>query len=248
MKKNNSVALITGGGTGIGFAIAKKLHSLKYTIVITGRRKKKLIEARRKLRTRCHIIENDISDLKSIPSLVNSIEKKIGKIEILINNAGQHLRKIILETSDDDWQNIVNTNLNSVFSLSRECGKKMIKRKKGKIVMIGSVTTVMGLPDVAAYATTKTALMGLTRTLAIELGKYSINVNCVCPGFIQTDIFRRVRRKDPKRFKKILSRTPLKRFGKVEDISDVVGFLCSSDSKFITGSYVMVDGGFHSSF
>mgnify|MGYP001165454173 CR=1 FL=1 len=248
MKKNNSVALITGGGTGIGFAIAKKLHSLKYTVVITGRRKKKLIEARRKLRTRCHIIENDISDLKSIPSLVNSIEKKIGKIEILINNAGQHLRKIVLETSDDDWQNIVNTNLNSVFSLSRECGKKMIKRKTGKIVMIGSVTTVMGLPDVAAYATTKTALMGLTRTLAIELGKYSINVNCVCPGFIQTDIFRRVRRKDPKRFKKILSRTPLKRFGKVEDISDVVGFLCSSDSKFITGSYIMVDGGFHSSF
>ena len=93
MKKNNSVALITGGGTGIGFAIAKKLHSLKYTIVITGRRKKKLIEARRKLRTRCHIIENDISDLKSIPSLVNSIEKKIGKIEILINNC-------LLYTSD----------------------------------------------------------------------------------------------------------------------------------------------------
>jgi NAD(P)-dependent dehydrogenase (short-subunit alcohol dehydrogenase family) len=90
--------------------------------------------------------------------------------------------------------------------------------------------------------------MGLTRTLATELGKYSINVNCVCPGFIQTDIFRRVRKKDPNRFKKILSRTPLKRFGKVEDISDVVGFLCSSDSKFITGSYIMVDGGFHSSF
>ena len=92
------------------------------------------------------------------------------------------------------------------------------------IALVGSVTTIMGLPDVTAYATSKTALSGLARTLAIELGKYSINVNCICPGFIQTDIFKRVRKKDPNRFKKILSRTPLDRFGKVEDISNVVGF------------------------
>jgi len=248
MPNKNSIALITGGGTGIGFSIAKKLHSLKYKVVITGRRKKKLIEAKKKLGIKCHIIENDISIVNSIPAMIEDIEKKIGKIEILINNAGQHLRKVALKTTDEEWQNVINTNLNSVFTISRECGKRMIKRKKGKIVMIGSVTTVMGLPDVTAYATTKTALLGLTRTLAIELGKHSINVNCVCPGFIQTDIFRRVRKKDPGRFKKILSRTPLKRFGSVEDISDVVGFLCSEDSKFITGSCIMVDGGFHSSF
>lgn len=248
MNKNIKVALVTGGGTGIGFAIAKKLYASKYTVVLTGRRLNKLIAAKKKLGSKCHIIENDISDLKSIPSMVEKIEQKIGKIEILINNAGQHLRKVALKTSDDEWRNVLETNLNSVFSLSRECAKKMIKRKRGNIVMIGSVTTVMGLPDVSAYSTTKTALMGLTRSLAIELGNFSINVNCVCPGFIQTDIFRRVRKKDPSRFKKILSRTPLKRFGKVEDVSDVVGFLCSSEARFITGSCIMVDGGFHSSF
>jgi len=248
MKKKNSVALITGGGTGIGFAIAKQLHSMQYTVVLTGRRKSKLIEAKKKLRIRCHIFENDISDKSSIKNLVTDIEKNVGYIDVLINNAGTHLRKKALDTTDEEWNKVIDTNLNAVFSLSRECSKKMVKRKKGNIIMIGSVTSVMGLPDVSAYATTKTALTGLTRILAIELGKYSINVNCICPGFIKTAIFARVKKKDPKRFDKILSRTPLNRFGKVEDISRVVGFLCSPASSFITGSIIPVDGGFHSSF
>ena len=242
------VALITGGGTGIGFAIAKKLHSMNKTVVLTGRRKEKLLQAKKILKKRCHIFEHDISQLDSIPKLVIDVENKIGPINYLINNAGMHLRKIALETTDEEWKNVIDTNLNSVFSLSRECAKKMIRRKKGNIVLVGSVTTIMGLPDVTAYATSKTALSGLARTLAIELGKYSINVNCICPGFIQTDIFKRVRKKDPNRFKKILSRTPLDRFGKVEDISNVVGFLCSADAKFITGTTLPIDGGFHSSF
>ena len=247
MKKTN-IALITGGGTGIGFAIAKQLHSMKYTVVLTGRRKNKLIEAKKKLKTRCYVFENDISDKSSITTLVDDIEKNIGNVDILINNAGTHLRKKALDTNDEEWSKVIDTNLNSVFSLSRECAKKMIKRKKGNIIMIGSVTSIMGLPDVSAYATTKTALTGLTRILAIELGKYSINVNCICPGFIKTAIFARVKKKDPKRFDKILSRTPLNRFGRVEDISNVVGFLCSPAANFITGSIIPVDGGFHSSF
>ena len=246
--KNNGVALITGGGTGIGLSIAKKLHSMKKTVVLVGRRKNKLLQAKKLLKSRCYIFENDISDLNSIPILVNNIEKKIGPIDILINNAGMHLRKIAIETTDEEWKNVIDTNLNSVFSLSRECAKKMIRRKKGNIILVGSVTTIMGLPDVTAYATSKTALSGLARTLAIELGKYSINVNCICPGFIKTAIFTRVRKKDPNRFKKILSRTPLDRFGKVEDISNVVGFLCSPEAEFITGTTLPVDGGFHSSF
>ena len=246
--KKNDVALITGGGTGIGLSIAKKLHSMKKTVVLTGRRKDKLLEAKKLLKSRCYIYENDISDLNSIPHLTNNIEKNIGPINILINNAGMHLRKIAIETTDEEWKNVIDTNLNSVFSLSRECAKKMMRRKKGNIILVGSVTTIMGLPDVTAYATSKTALSGLARTLAIELGKYSINVNCICPGFIKTAIFDRVRKKDPKRFKKILSRTPLDRFGKVEDISNVVGFLCSSEADFITGTTIPIDGGFHSSF
>jgi NAD(P)-dependent dehydrogenase (short-subunit alcohol dehydrogenase family) len=242
------VALITGGGTGIGLAVAKKLHSMNKIVVLTGRRKEKLLSAKKKIKSRCHIIEHDISKLDSIPSLVSEVEKSIGPINYLINNAGMHLRKIAIETSDQEWKDVIDTNLNSVFSLSRECAKKMIRRKSGNIILVGSVTTIMGLPDVSAYATSKTALSGLARTLAIELGKYSINVNCICPGFIQTDIFKRVRKKDPNRFKKILSRTPLDRFGKVEDISNVVGFLCSPEAKFITGTTLPVDGGFHSSF
>ena len=169
--KNNGVALITGGGTGIGLSIAKKLHAMKKTVVLVGRRKNKLLQAKKLLKSRCYIFENDISDLNSIPILVNNIEKKIGPIDILINNAGMHLRKIAIETTDEEWKNVIDTNLNSVFSLSRECAKKMIRRKKGNIILVGSVTTIMGLPDVTAYATSKTALSGLARTLAIELGK-----------------------------------------------------------------------------
>ena len=246
--KNKDVAIITGGGSGIGFAIAKKLHSMKKNVVLIGRRKNILISAKKKLKTRCHIINHDISDRSLIPALVNDIEKKIGNINILINNAGIHLRKLAIDTTDQEWNDVIDTNLNSVFSLSRECSKKMIKRKNGNIIMIGSVTTTTGLPDVSAYSTTKTALAGLTRSLAIELGKHSINVNCICPGFIKTAIFKRVKKKDPNRFKKIISRTPLNRFGEVEDIADVVGFLCSSQSRFITGTLIPVDGGFHSSF
>ena len=128
--RNNGVALITGGGTGIGFSIAKKLHSMKKTVVLTGRRKEKLLKAKKVLKSRCHIFENDISDLKSIPDLINNVEKNIGPIDILINNAGMHLRKIAVETTDEDWKNVIDTNLNSVFSLSRECAKKNDTAKK----------------------------------------------------------------------------------------------------------------------
>ena len=240
------VALITGGGTGICFAIAKKLHYMNKTVVLTGRRKEKLLQAKKILKKRCHIFEHDIYQLDSIPKLVIDVENKIGPINYLINNAGMHLRKIALETTDEEWKNVIDTNLNSVFSLSRECAKNDTK-KKGNIILVGSVTTIMGLPDVTAYATSKTALSGLARTLAIELGKYSINVNCICPGFIQTDIFKRVRKKIPIVLKRFYQE-PLDRFGKVEDISNVVGFLCSADAKFITGTTLPVDGGFHSSF
>jgi gluconate 5-dehydrogenase len=248
MKISKDVALITGGGTGIGFAIAKKLHSMNKVVVLIGRRKNILTNAKKKLKTRCHIIDHDISNKSSIPSLISNIEKKIGNINILINNAGIHLRKLAIDTTDQEWNDVIDININSVFGLSRECSKQMIKRKKGNIIMIGSVTTTVGLPDVSAYSTTKTALAGLTRSLAIELGKYSINVNCICPGFIKTAIFKRVRKKDPNRFKKIISRTPLNRFGEVEDIANVAGFLCSPQSSFITGTLIPVDGGFHSSF
>ena len=114
------VALITGGGTGIGLAVAKKLHSMNKIVVLTGRRKEKLLSAKKKLKSRCHIIEHDISKLDSIPSLVSEVEKSIGPINYLINNAGMHLRKIAIETSDQEWKDVIDTNLNSVFSLSRE--------------------------------------------------------------------------------------------------------------------------------
>ena len=136
MKNKRDVALITGGGTGIGFAIAKKLHSMKKNVVLVGRRKNVLINAKKKLKTRCYIINHDISDRSLIPSLVNDVEKKIGNINILINNAGIHLRKLAIDTTDQEWNEVIDTNLNSVFALSRECSKKWLKEKEEKLLWL----------------------------------------------------------------------------------------------------------------
>ena len=119
MKISKDVALITGGGTGIGFAIAKKLHSMNKVVVLIGRRKNILTNAKKKLNTRCHIIDHDISNKSSIPSLISNIEKKIGNINILINNAGIHLRKLAIDTTDQEWNDVIDINIKSVFGLSR---------------------------------------------------------------------------------------------------------------------------------
>lgn len=239
----NKIALITGGGTGIGLDIAKCMIESGAKVIITGRRIEKLKEAIDYLGKGADYRVNDISDLKNIPGLVEEIIKTYGKIDILVNNAGINMKKPALEVSDDEFENIIDTNLNAVFALSREVGKGMVERGSGSIIMISSMAAYYGIDRVAAYASSKTGVYGLVRVLASEWSKFGVRVNAIAPGFIETAMSKRAMNADPDRKNRAMSRTPMGYFGKPKDIGFAAVFLASDASTYITGVSLPVDGG-----
>ena len=237
------IAMITGGGTGIGFAIAKSMIQAGASVVITGRREKLLEEACEKLGQKSSFTINDITDLSSLPKLVEKIESEIGTIDILVNNAGINNLKPALDVSDEDFKKILDTNLHGLFALTREVAKYMVDRKQGSIIMITSMTAIYGLTDVAPYAASKSAVLGLTRSLASDLSPFGIRVNAIAPGFIETPMHVEALKRFPEKGEKILDRTPIRRFGLPEDIGNTAVFLASEASSYITGAQIPVDGG-----
>ena len=185
----DKLALITGGGTGIGLGIAKAFINAGARVVITGRRQEVLENAVDILGVKAAYIQNDISDHEIIPVLVHQIEEQYGPIDILVNNAGKHLKKWAQDTTDEDFFQVINTNLLSVFSLTRSCAANMLKRKKGCILMISSMTALFGMDRVVAYGVSKTALTGLINGLVTEYSKSNVRVNAIAPGWIESDIF-----------------------------------------------------------
>ena len=239
----NKIALITGGSRGIGFGIARVFIDLEATVIITGRNEVTLMDACKRLGPNAHYFVNDVDDFKSHKKLVENIIAKFGNIDILVNNAGKHSKNASLKISNDEFQEVLNTNLTGVFSLSKECLKYMIENKSGSIININSMSAIYGLPEVAAYSSSKTALLGLTRTLASEYSASGVRINAIAPGFIESKMFLDIMEKDPTREKRILSRTPMHRFGKPKDIGMSAAFLASEASSFITGICLPVDGG-----
>jgi gluconate 5-dehydrogenase len=237
------VALVTGGGTGIGLGIAEQFIKLGAKVVITGRRKDILEEAKETLGENCHYYVNDITKKEEHDTLIKYIEEKIGNLEILVNNAGKHCKKPGLDTSDEDFRSVMDTNLNSVFSLTRTALEYMIPRKKGSIISISSMTALYGISQVVAYSSSKTALLGMTRALASEYSHTGVRFNAIAPGFIESKMFRDIMKNDPAREAKILGRTPAGRFGSAADIGMAAAFLASDASEFITGICLPVDGG-----
>lgn len=239
----NKVALITGGGTGIGLGIARQFCELGCKVAITGRTGKSLLKAQKMLGDNCFVFVNDVTKKETHPGLVAAIEKEIGSIDILVNNAGKHCKKPSLDTTNDEFQEVMDTNLTSVFSLTREVLRSMISRRTGSVINIGSMSGLYGISMVAAYSSSKTALLGLTRSLATEYSHYGIRFNTIAPGFIESRMFRDIMDKDPAREAKILARTPAGKFGEPDDIGYAAAFLASDASKFITGICLPVDGG-----
>lgn len=237
------MALVTGGGTGLGLAITQCLVEAGANVVITGRRQSVLDDAVNSLGQKVTAIANDVSRLETTPALIQHIEDRIGPIDILINNAGVHLKKTALETTDREFANVIETHVIAAFALSRETAKKMLPRKKGSIVFIASMAALMGIPDVSAYSAAKSAVLGLTRALSTEWSGQGIRVNTVVPGWIDAGMAREALERDPQRKFKILARTPLGRLGKPEDIGWAAVYLCSPAAQFITGSTLTVDGG-----
>ena len=237
------LALITGGGSGIGLDIARCMIQAGGSVVITGRREQPLRDATEQLGERAHYQINDVTDRGALEGLVEQIETTYGPIDILVNNAGINMKKPALEVSDEDFDRIVHTNLNSVFSLTRACAQRMMARKRGSILMISSMAAYYGIDRVVAYAASKSAVEGMVKVLASEFSGNGVRVNAIAPGFIETAMSKTAMGGDPDRFARAMRRTPMGKFGQPEDIGWAAVFLASDSAKYITGASLPVDGG-----
>jgi NAD(P)-dependent dehydrogenase (short-subunit alcohol dehydrogenase family) len=239
----NKIAVITGGASGIGLAIARKFTVNKITTLLVGRDKTKLKSACNELSENAGFFACDLSKLEEIPGLVQNIIDKYGKIDILVNNAGINLKKSFLEVTDEEYQKIILTNQTSIFCVTRAVAGFMQEQGDGRVLNISSMASQYGLPYVIAYTASKSAIEGMTRAMAVELSPVGIRVNCIAPGFIRTNMSSLALDKDPDRKKKVLSRTPLGRLGRPEEVANAAYFLVSDEASFITGVILPVDGG-----
>ena len=244
MQNQNKIAIVTGGGSGIGLAIAEKFTQNNIRTIIIGRDQKKLDSAKEKLGELCEPVPYDVNELAGIPKLVNELVQRFGVIDILVNNAGINLKKDFTEVTDEDFQKIILTNVTSVFVFSREVVKCMLEKKNGGVIInISSMAAQYGLPRVIGYSASKNAIDGMTRAMAVELSPKGIRINAIAPGFITTPMTAKAFSDDPARLNKALARTPMGKLGEPADIGDAALFLVSDAAKFITGVVLPVDGG-----
>ena len=236
-------ALITGGGSGLGLGMAKCLVASGAKVVLVGRRKDELAKAAEALGPNAFALVGDVTKLETIPELVSQAEKLAGPVSILINNAGIHLKKDAVETSDAEFAAVMQTHVFGAFALTREVARGMIERKSGSIIFTASMASLFGINKVVAYAAAKSAYVGLVRTLAVEFGASGVRVNAIAPGWIHSEMSAKALDGDPARKAKILGRTPLNRLGDADDIGWSAVYLCSPAAKFVTGVVLPVDGG-----
>lgn len=242
----NRLALVTGASRGIGRAIAENLGASGHTIVGTatsqaGADKISDFFAEQKIAGRGMVV--NVSDVDSMDSLIKDIKQEFGKTpEILVNNAGITRDNLLMRMKDDEWDSIIQTNLTSVFRLSKACLRGMMKARWGKIINIGSVVGSTGNPGQTNYCAAKAGLIGFSKSLAKEIGARGITVNVVAPGFIDTDMTQAL---DDGQREAISSNIPLNRLGQPSEIASAVGFLASPGADYITGETIHVNGGMH---
>lgn len=239
------IALITGSGQGIGLAMAEGLSEAGAHVVLNGRDKAKLESAHAALVSagrKASIAAFDVTDHVAVEAGVAAIEAEIGPIGILINNAGIQRRGPITEFPIADWHEVVNTNLNSVFYVTQAVAKRMVPRRSGKIVNIGSVQSELGRPTIIPYTATKGAVKMMTRGLAAELGRHNIQANAIGPGYFTTEINKALIA-DEAFSTWIKSRTPAGRWGETKELIGAAIFLSSAASDYVNGHLLMVDGG-----
>ncbi|WP_421941277.1 SDR family NAD(P)-dependent oxidoreductase [Pedobacter sp.] len=240
---SKTIAIVTGGATGLGLAITKKLVQEGILVIMIGRNEEKLDATATELGELCSYKAFDLQNLAGIPALIDEIHHEFGQIDILVNNAGINMKKPFIEVTDEDFASVIQTNLSSVFAISREVVKKMIDVGKGSIVNISSMAAQYGIPKVIAYSAAKTGVEGMTRAMATELSPLGIRINCIAPGFIKTAMSAKALDADPERKNKVFSRTPMGKMGEPDDVAEAVYFFCSPGAKYVTGVIMPVDGG-----
>lgn len=236
----NKRVLISGGARGIGAATVKYFAEQGDLVAFIYHRADEKAQEVANL-TGAFPIKADVSDVQSAKSAFLEATNQLGGIDILINCAGIAEFSLFTDISDDAWRRMIDTNLSSAFTLSREAAKVMVSQKSGKIINVGSVWGRMGASCEVHYSASKAGLRGLTQALAKELGPSGITVNCVEPGVIDTDMNSML---DEAAMKELAEATPLCRIGKAEEVAAVIGFLASDGASFITGACIPVDGGF----
>jgi NAD(P)-dependent dehydrogenase (short-subunit alcohol dehydrogenase family) len=239
----DKVVLITGGASGIGFAIAKAFAAEQSRVVVFGRNPAKLEQAKNELAGKVHIVQFDLNQIRELPELINVVTGETGPIDVLVNCAGINLKKNALEMSDKEYTDIILTNQTAVFALSREVARTMLPRRTGSIIMISSMASQYGIPGVVAYTASKSAIEGMTRSLAVEWSPSGIRVNCIAPGFIFTPMSSKALDSDLDRKQRVLARTPMGRLGEPSDVANAALFLASAQAQYITGVVLPVDGG-----
>ena len=250
LELTDRIAVVTGGTSGIGRALALGLAEAGADVVPTARRRDLVDEVagevekrgRRSLR-----VSTDVTDRASLEAAAGEVLRAFGRIDVLVNCAGRTKRQPTLEVSEADWQDILDTNLTGTLRCCQVFGRPMLERGAGRIVNIASLSSFVALFEVAAYAASKAAVASLTKSLAVEWGPRGINVNAIAPGVFPTELNRSLLEGTP-RGQEFITRTPLKRFGRVEELVGAAVFLCSDSASFVNGEVLAVDGGFLASW
>lgn len=236
-------ALITGGGSGLGLGIATCFVEAGARVVLVGRRQDVLENVAVELGEAASFEVHDVDQVDQAEALVRRITHRVGNISILINNAGNYLKKPAVETTPEEFQAILQTHVIAAFGLTRAVLPGMVDRRHGNILFTASMTSLFGIPFVLAYTAAKSAYVGMVHALAAEVSGQGVRVNAVAPGWIHSDMMRQSFAGDSDREKKVLQRTPMNHFGEAEDVGWAATYLCSPAAKFVTGVVLPVDGG-----
>jgi gluconate 5-dehydrogenase len=243
MQAEGERVLITGGATGLGLGLARAFVGAGAEVVLCSRNEGQLRLACEELGSAASYRVYDVTRLTEAESLVAGVERDLGPVSVLVNNAGVHQKKPAEEVSPEDFQRVLDVHLCGAHALTAAVGRRMLQRGSGSILFIASMASLFGIPLVLAYSAAKSAYLGVVRTLATEWGPSGVRVNAIAPGWIDSPMMRGALDSDPTRKEKILGRTPLGRFGEAADIGEAAVFLSSTSAKFITGICLPVDGG-----
>jgi NAD(P)-dependent dehydrogenase (short-subunit alcohol dehydrogenase family) len=248
------VALITGASGGLGAQFARTLASAGAAVVLASRRVERLKDLRAQIEAEggdAHVIALDVTDMTSIKSAVAHAETEVGSIDILVNNSGVSTTQRLVDVSPDDFDFMFDTNVKGAFFVAQAVGKRMLARAQGsapgsftggRIINIASTAGLKALPKIGAYCMSKAAVIQMTRAMALEWGRFGINVNAICPGYIDTEINHTHWQTDAGQ--KLIQMLPRKRVGKPQDLDALLVMLCSDQSHFINGAVITADDGF----
>jgi NAD(P)-dependent dehydrogenase (short-subunit alcohol dehydrogenase family) len=246
LELNGKTAVVVGGTSGIGRAIAHGLAEAGADVVPTSNLSERVEEAVKEIKERGRrtlSLACDVTSRESIENLLSECVKEFGRVDILVNSAGITKRIPTLEFPEEEWNRIFEINLMGTLRACQIFGRQMIEQNYGRIINIASLSSFVSLFEVAAYSASKAAVVSLTKSLAIEWARYGVNVNAIAPGNFPTDLNRKLLNETP-RGQEFLTRTPMKRFGRVEELAGAGVFLASDAASYVTGEVICVDGGF----